>query len=400
MELNNLDFKQAYRRLLSQPGPLFATAGQGFGKLLGCFPVQQLCLHQPGELLNLEWYYPNHLILVALGFEFATSNLPGELPLAEAVVLGAWVRFTGQGAVIEGPDPEARAKLLVALEAPEQDPNPLPLGLREIELDLAHQETGLAQIFGWIKEGQVYQLNYTQTLKAQTQTKARDCFLRSLEAEVPAYAALFEGSGYQLLSLSPELFLQTQGDRALTRPIKGTRPRGQTEAQDRFQAQALLESPKEGAELAMITDLLRNDLGKISRIGSVQVTEPRALSFHPEVIHTHARIESQLKPPYFGLNALLQLLPGGSVSGCPKARAVELIGKVEKEPRGFYTGTLGYRLPGGDLCFTLLIRTLVFSGSQVGLGVGGGITLDSDPAMELAEARKKADSVLKRFEAP
>lgn len=400
MELKNLNFRQAYRRLLGQPGPIYATAGAGFGELLGAFPVQRQSLRQPGELLNLEWTYPDHLVLVALGFEFSTPNPPGDLPPGEVAVLGAWVRFTPQGPLLEGPDQESRAKLLAALAGPEQTPNPEPLGLDSTKLDPAAHRQGLDRIFGWIREGQVYQLNYTQTLTGQTQAKARDCFGLALQAEVPAYAALFEGTGYQLLSLSPELFLKTQGHKAQTEPIKGTRPRGQTPKEDQLQAQALLDSPKEGAELAMITDLLRNDLGRISKIGSVRVTEERALSFHPGVIHTQARIEGQLKPPYFGLNALLPLLPGGSISGCPKARAVELIGQVEGGPRGFYTGTFGYRLPGGDLCFTLLIRTLVFCGSQVSLGVGGGITLDSDPAQELVEARKKADSVLKRFEAP
>lgn len=388
----NPSFRQVFDLLQQAEGPLvaFYSTGDGFSPLIGAFPLESLTSLSPQEILSFEARHQDHLIASAFPFEF------GEAP-AILHAFGAWVQVSRTGYTIDGPDPKAKAKLKQAFETHATPSSCPPLGLDENQIDPQQHQEAIKQIFKWIRAGEVYQLNYTTQLTTSTRADPRSCFLPAISQSPPPFSGFFESAGLTLLSLSPERFIQTESGRIYTDPIKGTGPRVEGDTGDRKQRAWLENSAKEAAELNMITDLLRNDLGRICQTGSVQVETPRTVSTHLEVLHTHTRVSGLLKAPYHGLNLLLKMIPGGSISGCPKTRATELIKEIESQPRGFYTGALGYQLPGGDLCFNLMIRTLVFEQGQVSLGVGGGITIDSDPASELAEAKQKARSVLTRF---
>jgi len=385
-------YAKAYQGLSQLDGPVaaFYSAGEGFLPLIAALPTETFTAHNAQQVLSFEHRHQDDLIVAAFPFEFPESP-------ATLSAFPAWVRIDLDGQHIEGSDPEAKELLSKRCKQPAKPTANQPLGLSEETLDPAAYQESIQQIFEWIRAGEVYQLNYTTQLKAQTNADPRDWFLPSIDQSPPPFSALFSTDEFSLLSLSPERFIQTDGERIYTDPIKGTGPRLPGDIDDKLQRAWLQSSEKEAAELNMITDLLRNDLGQICQVGSVSIETPRTVSAHLEVLHTHTRVAGKLKKRFHGLAALLEMLPGGSISGCPKGRAVELIRQIETEPRGFYTGALGYRLPGGDLCFNLMIRTLVFQSNQVSLGVGGGITLDSDPAAELAEAKQKAKSVLTRF---
>ncbi|MDT8446509.1 MAG: chorismate-binding protein [bacterium] len=405
--LEGLTYAAAYARLAERPEALYATAGEGFGALLAQAPLAAAVVGNRRQLLEFDWAHSEFLVWACLSYDFGhallglprVGRLEGPWPLGRVVAFGAWLSFDEAGlAWLEGPDAPARAQLLQSLGGPLPEPRqPAPLDLSP-QLDAPAHQAALAQIFDWIRAGEFYQVNYTQTLQGQSAERARHWFLPALGEDPPAYAALFEAPEGDLLSLSPELLLATQGAQARTEPIKGTRPRGNNAAEDAALQAELDGSAKEEAELFMITDLLRNDLGRMAEIGSVEVAQRKVLRLLPGVIHSHSVVTAQLKPAYRSLGALVELLPGGSISGCPKRRALELIDRLEPQNRGLYTGSLALRWPGGDLKANLLIRSLQFTAGQVSLGVGGGITIESNPPAELEEAQKKARSVLMRFQ--
>ncbi len=196
-------------------------------------------------------------------------------------------------------------------------------------------------------------------------------------------------------SFSPELFLQLRGAEVLTRPIKGTRPRTGDAARDERLRRELLASGKEAAELAMIVDLHRNDLGRVCRYGSVQVVRPRRVEAHPSVFHTVADIRGELAAGCDGIDLLAACFPAGSISGVPKIRALEIIGELEPAARGVYTGAIGVLGLDGQMTFNVAIRTVQMCGPQALLYVGGGIVADSDPAAEYEETLAKAAGILR-----
>jgi para-aminobenzoate synthetase component I len=206
------------------------------------------------------------------------------------------------------------------------------------------------------------------------------------------HLAYLEGDGYAIHSASPERFVRVHGRAIETFPIKGTRPRGNDAQQDRAQLAALLASEKEAAELNMISDLLRNDLGQVCVAGSVQVVASRIPRAGPNVWHTASHISGLLREGTSGFDAVLEMLPGGSISGCPKRRALEIIAELEQSRRGVYTGVIGRIDPDGSCDFSVAIRTLVQQGGDVYLSVGGGIVYDSRLEWELEETRLKAVS--------
>ncbi|MEE8335527.1 MAG: anthranilate synthase component I family protein [Candidatus Neomarinimicrobiota bacterium] len=248
------------------------------------------------------------------------------------------------------------------------------------------------QIKRFIRQGEIYQVNYTHELIAESQLNPRVLFREFSRKNPVAFSAYFEDSCWAIHSFSPERFIRIKGNVIRTEPIKGTRPRGKNRSSDRNYLNKLLESEKERAELNMIIDLMRNDLGKICRTGSVEVLESRSIRKLARVMHTYGIVEGRLKPGIRPAEALLSLLPGGSISGCPKKRALEIILDLEDYQRGIYTGNMGYILPDGTLDFNIAIRTIFQSGEKLTLGVGGGITIDSIEQEEYAETMAKADS--------
>lgn len=239
----------------------------------------------------------------------------------------------------------------------------------------------------YIAAGDIYQVNLTHTLSAPWSGDA-DVFYPRLRAASPAPFSCFLRSGdTSVLSVSPECFLLIDGSRIVTRPIKGTRPR---DGNDEAAARELLASPKERAELVMITDLERNDLGQVCQYGSVQVTELCKLETFAQVHHLVSTVEGRLRPDVTPVQAVRACYPGGSITGAPKKRAREIIDELESAPRGIYTGALGFFLADGSAAFNIAIRTLVVRDGTATFGVGAGLVADSDPVLEYEETLHKA----------
>lgn len=241
----------------------------------------------------------------------------------------------------------------------------------------------------YIRQGDIYQVNLAQRWFVPGATDVWGLHT-ALAARSPApFAAYLEGEDFALTSASPELFLKFDGNRVLTRPIKGTRPRGETAIEDGALAAALQASPKERAELLMITDLLRNDLGRVCRYGSVRVPELQRLESYAQVQHLVATVTGELQPGISQARALAACFPGGSVTGAPKFRAMQIIDELEPVGRGPYTGCLGYLGFNRRSQLSIIIRAAF--GARPGLWyyAGSGIVADSDPEAEYAETLAK-----------
>ena len=239
----------------------------------------------------------------------------------------------------------------------------------------------------YIAAGDIYQVNLTHTLSSPW-SEDPALFYPRLRAASPApYACFAELGDTAVLSASPECFLRIDGRRVVTRPIKGTRPRG---GNDEAVARELLASPKERAELVMITDLERNDLGQVCEYGSVRVTALCELQSFAQVHHLVSTVEGHLRPEVSAVQAVRACFPGGSITGAPKRRAREIIAELEPAPRGLYTGAVGFFGRDGRAIFNIAIRTLVVRDGVATYGVGAGIVADSDPAAEYDETLHKA----------
>lgn len=246
-----------------------------------------------------------------------------------------------------------------------------------------------------IRRGDIYQANLSYPFAGTIAESPIDLYLR-LRTENPApFGAYLDFGDGQILSSSPERFLRMNGRHLQTRPIKGTCSRTGDLPQDWERAASLLQSPKNRAELLMITDLLRNDLGRVAEFGSVAVTELAVCEELETVYHLVSTIEAKLRPHELHLDALSACFPGGSITGAPKLRAMELIDALEPCGRGIYTGSLGYMGFNGTSDFNILIRTLLHRQGEVCFHVGGGIVADSNPSLEYEETLHKAQGLLR-----
>jgi len=253
----------------------------------------------------------------------------------------------------------------------------------------AHRDA-VRQAIEFIHAGEIFQANISQRFEALGTPEPLDLH-RRLRSRSPApYAAFLRwAEDLAVVSSSPELFFDLQGDRIVTKPIKGTRPRGATPEEDAHKLRALQASPKDHAELVMIVDLERNDLGRVCRPGTVVVTAPAAIESFATVHHQVATIEGRLRS-HVSLSELIRaIFPGGSITGAPKIRAMEIIDELEANRRGVYTGAIGFHGLGGRACFNIAIRTLTVEGARVAYQVGGGIVADSDPDGEYEETLHK-----------
>ncbi|MGO9599353.1 MAG: aminodeoxychorismate synthase component I [Isosphaeraceae bacterium] len=263
------------------------------------------------------------------------------------------------------------------------------LGALESNLDLASYLQRVRRAIEYIAAGDVFQVNIAQRFAARGLVEPLDLFLRLSQASPAPYAAFLSWRDLAVISSSPELFYQTRGDRVATRPIKGTRPRGSDHDEDRRLAAELASSAKDRAELTMIVDLERNDLGRVCRFGSVKVVDPLAVESFAQVHHLVATVEGQLRPGLGPVDLIRAVFPGGSITGAPKIRAMEIIDELEPNRRGLYTGAIGYLSRGGKSAFSIAIRTMIAEGDRVSYQVGGGIVADSDPLMEYHETLHK-----------
>lgn len=252
----------------------------------------------------------------------------------------------------------------------------------------------VARAQDYIAAGHIYQVNLSHRFTAPWSGEAF-AFYEALRHYSPApYAAYLALGGRTILSTSPECFLDLSGRAIRTRPIKGTRPRRAEHDADERSAFDLLTSPKEVAELVMITDLERNDLGQVCDYGSVAVRELLALERFEQVFHLVSTVEGRLRAEIDHVSALAACFPGGSITGAPKKRAREIIAELEPEPRGLYTGAVGWFGFNGESRFNIAIRTVVIEQNTAHFHVGAGIVADSIPEREWQETLDKAAGIL------
>jgi para-aminobenzoate synthetase/4-amino-4-deoxychorismate lyase len=247
----------------------------------------------------------------------------------------------------------------------------------------------------FIAAGDVYQINLTQKYFFDFEGDPAALYAALRRKQRVAYGALIRTPGLNVLSLSPELFFRREGQHMSTRPMKGTAPRGRTPREDARLKTWLAVDEKQRAENLMIVDLLRNDLGRVARIGSVEVTDLFTVETYRSVHQMTSGISAELRSD-MGLKDMLRaLFPCGSVTGAPKVRAMEIIRALEAAPRGVYTGAIGHIAPSGDCQFNVAIRTVVLDGQGGEMGIGGGIVADSKEESEYEECLLKAQFLTK-----
>ena len=247
----------------------------------------------------------------------------------------------------------------------------------------------------YIRQGDIYQANLTQRFSGKTSMSSYELY-RDLRRYSPApFGAFLNFNKIHVLSNSPERFIKCIDKKIETRPIKGTRPRGENPKEDLKLQEELRNSEKDKAELLMIVDLERNDIGKISKIGSVKVPELFVIEPYANVNHLVATVVGELQDDKNAIDVIKATFPGGSITGAPKIRAMEIIDELEPTQRNIYTGSIGYIGFNGDMDFNIAIRTIIKNNDNVHFQVGGGMTWDSNPEDEYQETLDKAKSIMK-----
>ncbi|MEZ5315104.1 MAG: anthranilate synthase component I family protein [Chlamydiales bacterium] len=329
-----------------------------------------------------------------IGYEMgAFADLDIEIPCFSSEIPDAL--FYRPTVVIHFDHKTRQATLYGDKEISLKQPPPLSYG-SEVKLrfrsdSLESYLAKIREIKNWILEGKLYQLNLSQEFLFEGKSDPFDIFQKICSLNPTAFSAYMQCGDFTIVSSSPERFLSRKGSRLETRPIKGTIPRGQTALEERLNRNRLLNSEKERAELLMITDLMRNDLGKVSFPGSVNTKEIWRCEAYTNVFHLLSIIEGRCDAEPVPL--IRQLFPGGSITGCPKLSAMEAITLLEQRPRGVYTGSIGYFSAHGDFDFNIAIRTLVINSASIRLALGGAIIIDSDPMKEFEETLHKGQSL-------
>ena len=346
---------------------------------------------------------------VYLGYEMAaviepTLRLPrNPTGLPDAIAQrcpGAVVVFHGTGpggsdramlvaestAVLE----ELQALIATAPHPAETQPDPQLEELREE--DPERFRAAVRRIHEYLRAGDVFQVNISRPWQGRFRAMPDPWRLyRSLRRANPApFAGLMRWQDRYLLSSSPERLVQTLGRSVQTRPIAGTRPRGLDAEEDRSLSDELLSNLKERAEHVMLIDLERNDLGRVCRPGSVEVNELMVVETYAHVHHIVSNVRGELAAGAGPVDAMKAVFPGGTITGCPKVRCMEIIAELEGEGRGFYTGSMGYLGRDGRMDLNILIRSMLLDGRDFSFRTGAGIVADSDPDREVAETADKA----------
>ena len=265
----------------------------------------------------------------------------------------------------------------------------------ESEFDERSYQRAVERVLEYIRAGDVFQVNLARRLRANGSVDGFELYKRLAEISPAPFSAYIRGNGWEVASSSPEWFYQTRGRELITRPIKGTRPRGiDGEADDRL-ARELLASPKDRAELAMIIDLERNDLGRVCEYGTVRVSDPCTVESYPQVHHLVGTVQGRIDRKAGPIDVLRALFPGGSITGAPKIRAMQIIDEIEPCRRGIYTGAIGYWSRSGASGFNIAIRTFVVEVHEVSYHVGGAIVADSTPSSEYEETIHKGSGLVR-----
>lgn len=246
----------------------------------------------------------------------------------------------------------------------------------------------------YIIAGDIFEVNISQRFEAELSITPYELYKRLRQINPAPFACYLGFDEVTVVSASPERFIRTRGDRIETRPVKGTRPRGKTPEEDEALANELLSSAKDRAENIMIVDLERNDLGRVCSYGSVKVTELTILEVFPTVFHLTSTVEGRLREDKNCIDLLKATFPGGSITGAPKVRAMEIIDELEPTRRSVYTGNIGYLSFNGDLDLNIAIRTFLVKGSKAYFQVGGAVVYDSNPEDEYQETLDKARALI------
>jgi anthranilate synthase component 1 len=254
----------------------------------------------------------------------------------------------------------------------------------------------------YIAAGDVYQTNLSRGWRARALTPADpvDIYQRLRATNPSPFAALLRHEDFALLSSSPERLVSVRGNTVSTRPIAGTRPRGATAERDAALIRSLLDNEKERAEHVMLIDLERNDLGRVCAGGSVRVDEYMSVETYAHVHHIVSNVSGRLRNDVSPVGVIRALFPGGTITGCPKVRCMEIIAELEGVGRGAYTGSIGYLNRDGSCDLNILIRTITAQDGRYQFRAGAGIVADSNPSQELAETRAKAEGLLRALAAP
>ncbi len=258
----------------------------------------------------------------------------------------------------------------------------------------------------YINAGDIYQVNLSQRFQTQIEASPYEIYKRLRKINPASFSSYLKFDNKYVISSSPERFLSLQNRpgsggmvrKIQTMPIKGTRPRGKDEDTNKKMQEELLSSKKDDAELAMIVDLERNDLGRVCNYNTVKVTEKKRLEAHPTVYHLVATVEGELHSRYDAIDLLKATFPGGSITGAPKVRAMQIIDELEPNKRSVYTGAMGYLSFNGNMDLNIAIRTFLVKDDHIFFQVGGGIVADSNPEDEYQETLHKARALIDTLE--
>ena len=269
------------------------------------------------------------------------------------------------------------------------------------EPSLTHLQN-LEKIHSYIQEGDIFQANLSRLWKVSLAEDLTDSelFLQLKLNNPSPFACVSTLPGGSIVSSSPERLVSIRGQRVDTRPIAGTRPRAADEDADQLLSDELIAHPKERAEHIMLLDLERNDLGRVCQPGSIKVDELMTIESYQHVHHIVSNVTGIKRDAITPVDVIKAVFPGGTITGCPKVRCMEILAELEQTGRGVYTGSIGYINRSGDMDFNILIRTLVKTGKDISFRAGGGIVFDSEPEHELAETRVKAKGLINALTGP
>ena len=344
-------------------------------------------LFQQLETALTDGFYAAGYISYECGYHFqsltSVSLIPSELPLA-------WFGVYKQPSIFihekEGKESDSSSFIAGAFGNTSNRPAS-PAALTISEEDFCAK---VHRIKEYIQAGDTYQVNLTDRVDAEFDASSDEIFAELSSRQPVSYSAFLNVSGHQILSLSPELFFRVDKDRIVTRPMKGTMPRGLDSVEDVATALRLQNDEKNRAEHVMIVDLLRNDLGRICTMGSIRVEDLFSVEKYKTLFQMTSTVSGTLRDDTSYYEIFKSMFPSGSVTGAPKIRTMQIIHELEQRPRGVYTGAIGLIAPDRTSVFNVAIRTLVLKDGQATMGVGGGIVADSDPMDEYRECLLKA----------
>ncbi len=323
-----------------------------------------------------------------------------------------WIAALGLPGDRESPEQKMDALGRIVAEAERLNAPSLPAAdVERVDLSRTQSNIGedrylraVEQIKQYIRDGEVYQVNLSHRFERAFTGRSIDLFHWQNEHNPSPYSAYVDGGDFQIVSTSPELFVRIHDGTIQTKPIKGTRPRLKGEdrytmATNRGNFDELLKSEKERAELNMIVDLERNDVARICKPGTRRVLQPRTIETYPTVFHAVATVGGELRAGMRLTGVLKAMFPGGSITGAPKIRAMEIIDEFEPTARGVYTGSIGFIGLDGTVCLNIAIRTVIIAAHKAFVQTGGGIVADSDPRAEWQETITKARALLAGIDA-